>query len=500
MRLHALVFALVVLYARAASIPERADIDFEKTLTEAVKEVLSKDEVALENISSDPELIDQANSVKDIENNLRKRVPVADIPVKVVVDDVKPTQKTSVDKDDKEKENNEVIPESSEEIKRVEIDLKDTGLPQRQQHDTQGPEEIKPEIEAIASLKSIIHDGTEKLQEGVQNQVVQMQHNLQQLEDSFQNQVENFNKTLQKLLSPASGNPAGQAKANVVESSLETLQNNIKAGIKSLADRIETFRAEKQPNKREECSSSPSVPSTEETPNPFQIYFQQIATQMQQGFQNMTTSFQSYVNQTQNNVTSSSTDPNNPAAQSDENATPRPSFWENIQNIFQGGSPQQPQSDTPVSQPATPNRPIVQAIQNNPFVQGVVSVFQPNRPAANQPAAAQATPPKPETAQPNQEGSNSVPTETKPEPEQQKQKPETTTFAQSGPIKQIFIDKNPIVQGIAGAVHRIQDSIKPERPRDAMSGDDEEVPVATGHGHGGSGAGSAATGKLPFLN
>lgn len=497
MRPHVLIFTLFVIASRAATIPDK-DVEFERKITEVIKDVLSEEKVP-ENSSSEQELIDQANSVKDVENNLRNRVQVADIPVKVVVEDVKPVLKS-----DCEKETNEVVPENEEnvDIKRVEIDLKNPGEPQRQEHDSQSPEHFTDGQEGLTAVKqevinsqNVFQGGVQGIQDQIQSwwaesdneSLQQIRKSIDELQTGFQNQISKLNETVQRIWQPYSAS-VPSIKSNVA-SSLQYLETNVKSGVKALSDGVEAISSVRQENKPEEQTQKPPE-------RPWQQYFQSFTATIQQGFQNLTNNIQSnYGNMTQN-----SNNGNNATAadggsvwqniggvfnvfrpqatnqtstvtqvQSDEGAPQPPNtLWgnlqNNIQNYFRPNGGSGVQSDTPVSQPAN-NRPILNAIQQIPLFQGVANFINPqsNQPA-QVPQAQKPEDPKPEASQ---EGSNAVPTESKPDKEQEKEKPVVTQTAQSGPIKQL-IEKNPIVQGIAGAVQRIQHTVNnPEKPRDA---------------------------------
>lgn len=507
MKPHVLIFALFVIAARAATIPNK-DTELARKNAEIIKDIVTEEKIKEENLSSEPELVEEANSVQEVENNLRKGVH--DIPVKVVVEDVK---------SELEKENNEVVPENEDnvDIKRVEIDLKNPGEPQRQEHDTQNPEHFSDGQEGLAAVKQQVIDSQNVFQGGVQGiqqqiqswwiqseneSLKQIRKNIEDLQLTFQNQITKLNDTVQKIWQPYSAS-VPSIKSNV-ESSLQYLENNVKTGVKSLAQGVEAISSVREDTKNE---TQPGFGFGN-----WQNYFQYFNQAIQNGFQNITNSIQSnYGNGTQNannanNTTA--TDGGNAwqnwgnvfnvfrppsinqnitgtQVQADEGAAPAkpPTLWNNIQNNIQNYFRPNAgvQSDTPVSQPA-PNRPVLNAIQ--PLFQNVANFINPQANQQPQAAVTQA-PAKPEEPKPeaNQEGTNAVPVDTKPDKEQEKEKPVVTPTVQSGPIKQL-IEKNPIVQGIAGAVQRIQHTvINPEKPRDAA------VETEKGHGYKPGGTG-----------
>ncbi|XP_049875387.1 uncharacterized protein DDB_G0292186-like isoform X2 [Pectinophora gossypiella] len=454
MRLHALLLTALVLRARAASLPDKTDV--EKKLTDVVKEVLDKDK-PVDNVSSEQELIDQTNVVKEIENNLRNNAQIADIPVKVVVEDVQPSVKNDGDK----KEDNEVAPASEEsaEIKRPEIDIKNPGPPQHMEHDTQNPEHFE-DVQQVEALKVHALNGWWRSSP----QYDTLQKELQTLKDNFDSQIVELTSTIQKYWGQ-SAQPSEPEKPESNDSDQKEIVK-LRASVKADGD----------------TASSTAAPPSSGFPPFIPQFIQNWSQQFTENINKLNQTFASYVNNQTNqfNVGNGINNTNNancggpfsgflpgsnqPAgAQSDD---PRPpGLWQNIQNFF-SGQPQPPapvgaQADTPQAQP---NRPVISAIQN--AIQTGVNYLRPPGQAPAPQQSVNSQPPKPVT----QEGSNAVPVESKPENEKPKEKPVAQAqpaqqVTQSGPIKQL-IGNNPIAQGIVGAVQRIQHTIIPVKPRD----------------------------------
>lgn len=471
MRLHALVLTLFVFAARAATIPEKSEVEFERKLSDAVKEVIKKEENAPEKVYSEQNLIDETNFVKDAENNLRNQI--VDIPVKVVVDD-----KIGIKSDADKKEENEVAPESEDSIKREEIDVNNPPGPlQRQEHDTQNPEHF----EDAKAKQAIATDNQNQAQDENQNvgplasaqqnfnnwvsnnqQIQNMQQSIKEFQENFNKQVGTIANIVKGVLQgnfnslQPQGVPEPAAGASVASPVLtsEVLQKDDK--------KSSDIRSVPVPKDENGCDSSsgtsPGAGNNWWNPvldalNVMQgqltnltQQFQQFNTQQQQQqtdqtgtsggfFQNLGSGLQFFNIQNQNN-----------ASQSDETQKPG-GIWQNIQNFFQ--PPQDAQSDT-----QQPNRPIIQAVQN------AIGTFW--RPGQSQ--NGQNEPQKPVSPEkPSQEGNNVVPEK----PIEQQKEPAPVTLAQSGPIKQL-IANNPIAQGLAGAVQKIQHTIKPDQPRDTI--------------------------------
>ncbi|CAH0755490.1 unnamed protein product [Diatraea saccharalis] len=505
MRPHAYIVLLLAVHARAATIQNPTAPELQKKLPEEPP----KEASPLDNVSSEQELLDSANTIKDVENNLRVKA-IDSIPVKVIVENA----------DD-----------DTSDVKRVEVDLEHPGEPQRQEHDTQSPVSYSHEQQIVSTVKQTISDTQSALKQGFQGvtqglqdwianneQLNSIQQNIQGLQQSFTNQINKLNETLQSYLN-------NQGSANIVQSdnknkpefdnvenNLKSLEDNFKIGVKALSEGVQIFASLRDDEK-------PTPPPN----NLFLQYLQLFQQTVSQGFSNVTQAIQSYVGQNNPNNTAANggifQGLNNgiqnifsqggstaaPGAQSDEPVTQKPTIWQgiqsSIQNILNPGQNQASPSDQVGQAPSGPSGPIAQAIQNNPFVQGVVNLIQPNKPAAQQPqpekpAAQQPKPEKPAAAAPpTPEGSNVVPaasSESKPDADQQQPAKATEQQAvpnNNGPIKNI-IQNNPIVQGISGAVQRLQSSINggnPEKPRDAVVGEQAVKSDDTqGKGHHGA--------------
>lgn len=548
MRLHAsLIFVLFVAHARAATIHGPVAVELEKKLPE-ISESVNKDGVPPENASSEQELIDSANAVKDIENNLRVKA-IESIPVSVVVEgDI----------------SNPVENEVASDVKRVELDLKNPGKPQRQEHETQNAVHYDDaEQEMVTTVKQTVEDtqnalkqGFQGVTQGIQNwianneQLSAIQASLNNLQENFNEHVTKINSTLHTFWDnrfgsnpPDQSNTESKPEIETVESHLKILENNFQTGVKALSEGVQVFATLKAEN--DPSSPTPTVPN-----NLFLQYLQLFQNTLTQGFSNVTQALQNYVGQSPNNNSSSSggllqswnngiQSIFNPASSSqgddqsdDEGSTSRPTIWQgiqsSIQNILSPGQAQgQASQDGQTTNGAsTPNRPIAQAIQNLPFVQGVVSLIQPNRPGAQpastgsqsetpakQPEKPAKQPEKPADPEaPNQPGSNVVPIpDIKPvadvkEPAQEPEKPvaQAATAEQptnnNGPIKNI-IQNNPIVKGISNAVQKLQASINnPEKPREEEKMPAKEENSEKDGTRKGGHYGSNNTGKLLVLN
>ncbi|KAM3959730.1 LOW QUALITY PROTEIN: uncharacterized protein ACR2FA_006255 [Aphomia sociella] len=532
MRLHLyplFLFAFIYL-ARAAKLPALDVRD--KKLAVVAQEAAKEDVPPVDNSSSEQELIDQTNAVNEVENNLR--VKIKDIPVKVVVENIK----SGLEVNENTEKNDEKKTDDSSDIKRVEIDLNNPGLPQRQEHDTQNPEHFE---EQIPKLKENIIKTQETLTQGFQgvtdwiannDHIHSIQSTLQNLEENVKNQLQKINETVQLTWGPSKSqveNESVQKKAiGSVEVGLKSLENSFKTGLKALSEKLQVSES---PSVRADgdgentSSGSTTEPSTSgsgsdgTSTNPFIQALQNFQNTVSQSISNVTTAWQNYLGSIQQGTSQNNTasgpgsfisglgtgiqnifnqqTPTTPAAaQSDENSasTSRPGLpiWQgiqsSIQNILSFGQNQGTQS-AHSDQPVQPDRPIAQAIQNNPIVQGVVNLIQPNRPGAQQPQAAKPT----QSSQ--QEGTNAVPADTVSKPEQttDEKKPEQSS---DGPIKKI-IQNNPIVVGITGAVQKFTN---PEKPRDTLEGQESQnikggfYPGYVGYGgHGGHGHGGSNT-------
>ncbi|XP_031766870.2 putative uncharacterized protein DDB_G0286901 isoform X2 [Galleria mellonella] len=509
--------------ARAAKLPALDARDLEKKLA-AVAQEAAKDIVPVDNASNNEDLTDQTTVINEIENNLR--IKTNDIPVKVVVENAKSTVEGIENINTNEEQNTE----ESSDIKRVEIDLKNPGLPQRQEHDTQNPEHYEEPVpklkESIVNTQAALKQGFQGVADWIANneQINSIQSSLQNLQESFTSQIQKLNDTVQSIWNNdpnknEAGSEPGQTKAiNNVEIGLKTLEDSFRSGIKALTEEVHASNIVRADGDKPgesgattDGSASGGSGSDGASNNPFLQALQSFQNTVSQSLSNVTSAWQNYITSIQqgnagNNTSSGpgsfisgigsgiqnifAQSPSTPATgQSDEvsGTTSRPGLpiWQGIQssiqniwNLGQNQPTQSPQNDQPAQ---SSSGPIAQAIQNNPLVQGVVNLIQPNRPGAQQPQAVKPADPS------QQEGSNVVPAPTESKPEQSTA--EKIQPSADGPIKKI-IQNNPIVKGISGAVHKLT---SPERPRDTVEGQKSDKDVKGGlfiggHGvHGGHG-------------
>ncbi|XP_050344598.1 translation initiation factor IF-2-like [Nymphalis io] len=233
MRLNTFILTLCVcaFYARAASISSEKKLD-------------DLDNVDLDNVALEPELIDQV-TVKDVDNNLRKTI--VDIPVKVI------EEPTVLDEN-----SNDYVPNNDESItiKRVDIDLANPGEPQRQEHETQNPENYGEKEKAIFGIKKSIEDtekifnqGLQKLSNNLKNlfgnneDLPAIQNNLQNLRHAFTEQIVKLNETITKNLKPDSNQVTKESekKLKIVESQLQNLQKKFEVGVDTLSEGVEVL-------------------------------------------------------------------------------------------------------------------------------------------------------------------------------------------------------------------------------------------------------------------
>lgn len=477
MRLYAfLLVAGAAICVRAASIPVA---ETEKKLMDNIPDNLDK--------LPEQELIDQANTSKDVDNKLRTKPE--DIPVEVIVENAQPALKAD---------------EQDEEIIRPVPDLRNPGPPQRQEHETQNPEYYSSEQQTIALFKQSINNarnvliqGFQGITDGIQhiiatNEPIQsLQKNIQSLRDSFTAEMVKVNATIQSYLSSESvavDKPAAEetkAGFHQIEQGLFKLRNEFNKGVSTLADGVEVVALLKADSEAQTDSSSASSASPSPAPAPaasamnITALMQSIANNMQNALSNMSETLNK-VSQSWNpfgqNIGQNSGSASNatvPAeAQSDAQVTSAPpatnnplfqgfhQFSTNIQN-FTGqflGTIFQPQGSGGF-------------VQNfNNFLNGILPI---NRPAGQ----------APQGTQPAQTGSKPEETATKPEtkpeikPEPQSEPakpaagaetaPQAAAVTPVGPIRQI-LQNNPITQSIAGAVQRLQNINNPEKPRDGQ--------------------------------
>lgn len=508
-----LVLAVCALSARAATIPR--DTPVVVSAVEAVVKTITEqpDQLAPNNPSED-ELIKPSDTIKDIGNELRTQ-KVDQIPVKVVAE-AKPILKlespeteiaNEIPKDDKLEDNKKKPEQSISDVSDFgDDDVEDAGS--LSSEPGLGLSFLTDALQSAHQSVQITIDSfsqTAKSWINHQSALLPSQEQISQVKSIIDNNISKLNNTIQGYFNPEQAaklveQPEESAKhIEVVESDLKNLENNFENEVKGVLVGS-TLRADN--------SSNSSTNSSGNAP-----LWQNIQSVIQQGFSNISSSMQNLFNQNSNgdnstnnlwlqfsqNIGSLFNQQPNPSsgAQSDESGTSRPSIFQSIQNIFPFRPPpfqippntqiiqqngQQPQSD----QPQQPNRPIIQAIQNNPIVQGISGVFNrppvssipttnpqpaassPADPTRNQEEGSNVVPPKPDNSEPAAPQEPSAAQDQNVQPEQQ---------PSAGPIQQA-IKNNPIVQGIAGAVQKIQTAvIKPDEPR--------KISHLLLHGHGG---------------
>lgn len=502
MRLHTLpLLALLVISAHhATSLPRHAlaVTDLEKKLTKVVEEALKKD-VKTENLSSGQELAEEVNTVLDIDNQLKK---VPGIPVKVVEEVITPTQNSEYGIEKGEYIDGAGANVASS-IKRDEVDLKHPGEPQRQEHDTQTPQDSNLEQDTITAIKQSLAETQNHFKQGFEglatkfkgvfesnDQLVTIQKSLEELQKSFSRQFELINNNIKNFFSvekpDGDSDPKKEASVQETKKKVGDLGEKVDHEVKRLNEAVSAssvLRA--SPFHRQENSTGG-----------FNLFagFQQYFTESVATMQSYLTQFQQTVQNALNQNSTSA--PPNAGSQADEATTQRPTIWGGFQSSFNQifrppGQQQQPQGNVQADAPAAPstaapNRPIVQAIQSNPIYQGVVSLIRPT--TTNAPVAVEKEKPAQAADKPVAEGSNAVPIAAPVEskPEKDDKTPTQTVVPSAGPIQEM-VQKNPIVQGISSAVQRIQNTITQnvDKPRD---GEDRGfLPVHGLGSHGGHG-------------
>ncbi|XP_075976756.1 uncharacterized protein LOC142976989 [Anticarsia gemmatalis] len=476
MRLYAslLLAACALAAARAATLPDTV-VPVDVVPADIVPDVVPQDK-APENAASEQELIDQANTINDVDNTLR--VKPADIPVQVVVDNAEQALKAS---------------NAAEDIVRPPVDLRNPGPPQRQEHETQNPEFYAAEQQLVLNYKNNINNAEAVLRQGFQGvseNIQDMWHSseyfkkilgsIENLSDSFTAEMNRLNGTIQRYLKPVSQpdsdnvvNPVKEeTKANFenVESGLNALKNDFTKGVNTLSDGVFAIAALKAESENPPASTG-TTPAQASNNQPFGIlmdYVAQMQSNMQSGLRNISQSLNNYVTQAQSQgwffgQQSSTAAPaaSNPAGTQADTQAPAPAppanNWFNLPNPFAGllnGN----QNNQQV------NGPFQQAIQN---FQNFQNWFQPNRPEAQIPAGATSQPPAQSTASSNNEQTTSKTPQTDGDKEQpaSAQPNQAAAVTPLGPIRQI-LQNNPITQGIAGAVQRLQNINNPEKPRE----------------------------------
>ncbi|XP_013196548.2 uncharacterized protein LOC106139612 [Amyelois transitella] len=535
MRLYAfLTLATCALHARAAAVPKLDVSDLQKKLAAVAQEAAKKEVLPIDNNPHpNQELTEQEIAVNEVQNSI-KHAKIPGIPVTVVIE--------------KDKVNDEKLDDieldDGADIKRVEIDLKNPGAPQRQEHETQNPEHFEEPgnnmKQTVVDAQNNVQQGLQGVSQGIQDwianneQVTNIQQSLQSLQDNFKEQLSKLNQTVQSFL-PQASNPANPSEKKAfenIDSTLRTLEDTFQRTVEKMADGVRAY-ALFAPSLRQATEGSGSGSTTtggsasggsSSNNNFFLQYLQALQTTISQGFANVTSTIQNSLtangsgNGSNNtfagpgsfisgigsgiqNIFAQSTTPADSQSDESGSTTARPGWpiWQGIQsslqNILSPGQNQASQNSTQAGGAG----PIAQAIQNNPIVQAVGNFIQgaggqqpvtqapaqPESQADSQPA--QSADPQPSS----QEGSNAVPSEPKPSSEE--------NAPQEGPIKKI-IQNNPIMKGISGAVQKIQSIGNPEKPRDTLEGEqpDNEKGLFLydkyGYGHGGHGGHGPNTG------
>ncbi|CAB3256022.1 unnamed protein product [Arctia plantaginis] len=460
MRLYAfLLFVLSASAARAATIPDNVAI--EKKLEIPQENVEKNQEIA----SSNQGQIDQTIAINDIDNKLRTNP--AKIPVEV--QNVEQALKTR---------------DESEEIIRPAVDLRNPGPPQRQEHETQNPGFYSAEQDFIQTYKKNLNNAQVFLKQefqgisnGIQNlfgnnkQLQGVQGNIQKLREAFISQIDKLNGTVHSYLQADSSNAVSpdeeQTKANIqkIETGLNTIKDDFNKRVKTLTEGVEVLSSLRAQNEKEEsnqpasgASPSPSNPSPADN---ILSLFTGFQTYVQNGINNF------------NNTISNLIFPGPFRPGQSGSAAPA------------AGQPAGTQADPPEGQGTTPpgsggpfgglgsgSGPIVQAMNalQSSFSQIVqnISLYIPglSSSATNKPTDTTSA------EKPNNSNQITVSQNDQAPSASQATVPEAVPVAQPGPIRQI-LQNNPISQGVAAAVQRLQNINNPQKPRD---GEKEKVP------------------------
>ncbi|XP_047028688.1 uncharacterized protein LOC124636581 [Helicoverpa zea] len=476
MRLYALLLvASAALHARAATIPET-----EKKLIDIVPDNLDK---LPENTSSEQELIDQANTIKDVENKLR--VKPEDIPVEVIVEDAQPALKAGN--------------EEEEELNRPEPDLRNPGPPQRQEHETQNPEYYASEQQTIILFRQSVNEAQNVLRQKFQgiadsiqnmignNEPIQtLQQNILSLRDGFSAQMNKLNATIQSYLNTetvdADKPDVEQTKASFhqIEKGLFKLRNDFQSGMNTLVDVVGVSGMGKADNEVASSGATAVSPTQAPAAGPLQIfqYLQNMQTAVTNTFKNITDT----ITQTWNPSTTAA--PAIIGVQSDAQVTPAtatsaPNIWQNLQNqINHFISPNQNQQN-----PLFPGAGGIGAVFQN-GIQNFINMLRPENQAPAAVAGQPAVQPSESASKPSSEA------QAEPAKPVQAVEPAAQVAAVTpapGPIRQM-LQNNPITKGITGAVQRLQNINNPEKPRDSEQAKDtaeDKADSETQKGHGG---------------
>lgn len=470
---HLLLAAAVLHAACAASIP-----DPHSKLIPDLSDVEIKDPFDKE---AAPEIADQTNVIKDLENGLR--VKPAGIPVEVLVEDSRPAIKTNEVADD------------DEEIKRPAIDLRNPGPPQRQEHETQNADHFSDAQNKLSAVRETIMQTQDLLRQGVKGvgddisnwlstneQMNAIQNNIQALKESFTAQIQKLNEGIQELAASQTSKPQvtpeqtlNNSHFNEVETSIKILENNFNNGVRALSEGVNIvniLRAEDESAAAASPGLTTSATVEAASTASSTADGQNFLTNFIEGFQtSMVASFDRVTNllglPIGSNRTTTTLAPG-VLADTPVSAPQNPlvawanNFQQNFPNIFPLGQGQQGQTGS--NQDQTTRQPVFAQVQQN-----VGNAFQSLIGLFNSPPAKPNTPDTTET--------NVVPV--KPTGEKQQETPAADALpapaAPAGPIQQI-LSNSPVVQGIASTVQRIQSSINnPEKPRDTVKKDDLET-------------------------
>ncbi|XP_039757048.1 uncharacterized protein LOC120631500 [Pararge aegeria] len=493
MRLHAFLIALCVCAhnARAASI-------------------------ALDNVDFDDDHLNVVNE------NLRKP---GDIPVKVVEGPVL------------DENSNDYVPSDdiSVNVKRIEVDLENPGEPQRQEHETQNPENFSDNDKIVVAIRQSIEQAENVFNEGLKHvsdsfktfshpdeDLPLIQKNIKNLKENFNDQFEKLNKTIRAYLKPqtfSSGESMANPKLEIVQAHLKYLDDNFKLGLDTLTEGVEVYSIIKEEDEAEKAialkadlkaesevapAGTPSKPAENPPAQPTPANTGTPAAG--------TTPWNIFISNLQNSITSAFTNlgsimNNGQSGTNGQGSAQSPGsqitdFWQNIfqgQNTVnqkpptqEGTNPANTQADPVPAQTPAPWGPqsIIQSIQsswnNNPIqqaYQNFVSLITPQTPPAQQPAIspnptpAVAVAPEKVPERTTADKPVAVPTQGSnvvpaPVNEQPQADAANPVPPQTGPIQQL-VQNNPIIKGIQSAVQRIQGTPNPETPREEIIKEDQ---------------------------
>ncbi|XP_023940440.2 fibrous sheath CABYR-binding protein [Bicyclus anynana] len=401
MRAHAFLLALCVCahHARAASIPQDLDnVD----LDDDINVVIGK---------------------------------AADIPVKVIEEPV-------IDEN-----SNDYIPPDDVNVvvKRIEVDLRNPGPPQRQEHETQNPDNQSDNDKVVVAIRHSLQQTEEVFNEGLKHvsdsfktflqadeDLPLIQQNIKNLKDTFAGQFEKLNATIRSYLPvpAASDESAVNPKAEVIQAHLKFLDNSFQLGVGTLAEGVEVYSIIKEEDEAEKAialkadlkaepevaaaASEPAKPAEHPPAQPAPanpappasppfLPWNQYLTNLQNSiggiFQTLTSS-----------ITNTFGNNNNPNGQAQAPPNPVVNFIQGIPSIFQGtntvaqppaATPEKPQdppanaqADPVPAAPATPApwspQAILQSVQTT--WNNIVNPGQNNQPQNQQPNPPQQQP------------------------------------------------------------------------------------------------------------